>query len=207
MNLEKYKQIMDEDFTKDADFIDKIIKNLNLDKGSRILDIGTGLGAMSILLAINGFNVLTGQPEEDPEWEEHEKHHCEHEHEHCHGSAMFDWREKARAVGVEDRIKFQYLNAESLDFPDDSFDAIFMYDTLQHIKNRERALNECLRVLRASGLICIIEWNEKSIKDTEEKYGFTIDYIDPRKILNREDFSIELIQADLVNIFILRKNY
>ena len=207
MSLEKYKQVIDEDFAKDADFIDKTIKNLSLDKSSKILDIGTGLGAMSILLALNGFNVLTGQPKEDPEWEENKKHNCEHEHEHHHhGFAMSDWKEKARAIGVENKIKFQYLNAESLNFPDDSFDAIFMYDTLQHIKNREAALNECIRVLKACGLICIIEWNEKSIKDTEEKYGFTIDYIDPRQILNREDISIELIEGNLVNVFILRKN-
>jgi len=80
-----------------------------------------------------------------------------------------------------------------------------MYDTLQHIKDREGALSESIRVLKASGLLCIIEWNEKSIRDTEEKYKFTIDYIDPRKILNREDISIELMEGDLVNIFIVRK--
>lgn len=155
MGLEKYKQVINKDFAKDADFIDKTIKNLNLDKNSKILDIGTGLGAMSILLALNGFNVLTGQPE-DPEWEEHKKHHCEHEHEH-HGCTLSDWKEKARAVGVEDKIQFQYLNAESLNFPDSTFDSIFMYDTLQHIKNREVALNEYIRVLKARGLICIVE--------------------------------------------------
>lgn len=202
MRLEKYKQVIGEDFTEDADFINETIKNLNLNKSAKILDIGTGLGAMSILLALHGFNVLTGQPKEDPEWN-HKRHHSEHEHEH-YGFAN-DWREKARAMGVEDKIEFQYLNAESLNFPDSSFDSIFMYDTLQHIRNREKALSECIRVLKETGLICVIEWNEKSIKDTEEKYGFTIDYIDPRKILNRVGISIELIEGDLVNIFIIRK--
>lgn len=61
-----------------------------------------------------------------------------------------------------------------------------------------------LRVLKPRGLICIIEWNKKSITDTEEKYGFTIDYIAPRRILNRIDISIELTAGDFVNIFIVR---
>ncbi len=43
MSLEKYKQVIHEDFIKDADFIDKVIKNLRLDKSSKILDIGTGI--------------------------------------------------------------------------------------------------------------------------------------------------------------------
>ena len=140
--LEKYKQVIDKDFTKDADFIDRTIKNFGLDKNSSILDIGTGFGAMSILLAMNGISVLTGQPKKDRE--------AEHDH-----AALSNWKENAKALNVEDKITFQYLNAESLHFPDDSFDGIFMYDTLQHITNRERALTECIRVMEPRGLICI----------------------------------------------------
>lgn len=195
MSLEKYKQVIHEDFTGDADSIDKMIKSLSLSKDSKILDIGTGLGAMSILVAINGFDVLTGQPEKDPEWEEHE-----------HEFTMSHWEDSAKAVGVEDKIKFQYLDAENLDFPDESFHGIFMYDTLQHVKNRATALNECLRVIKPDGLVCVIEWNEKSIKETEEEYGFTIDYINPEEILNRDDISVELVTGNLVNMFIMRRS-
>ena len=207
MSMERYKQVIHEDFIKDADFMDRTIKNLGLDTNSRVLDVGTGLGAMSILLALNGFDVLTGQPEKDPEWDECKKAHNGHdaEHGHHHAFPMSDWKDNARAVGVKDKIKFQFLNAEHLDFPDGSFDGVFMYDTLQHIKNRERALNESLRVVDTGGLVCVIEWNEKSIAETEEEYGFTIDYIDPGEILEREDVSVDRIEGTFVNVFILRK--
>jgi SAM-dependent methyltransferase len=211
MGLERYKQVINEDFSRDADHIDSIIKNFGLSKDSKILDIGTGLGAMSILLAMNDFDVLTGQPEKDPEWDQHKEHHCEHHHpEHesqHHENSSLDWRENAGAVGVEDKITFQHLDAVQLIFPDESFDGVFMYDSLQHIKNRKAALTECLRVMKPQGLMCIIEWNKKSIKADEEKYGFKIDYIDPRKILDRDDLSFELIPGNWVNVFILRKQF
>jgi len=204
MNFKKYKQVIDKDFSRDADFISIIIKKFNLNKNSKILDIGTGFGAMSILLALNGYYVLTGQPEKEKEFKHNEKHHFDQD-EVCEHNHSFNWRENAKAVGIESKIKFQYLNAENLNFPDKSFDAIFMYDTLQHIRNRKIALSECLRVIRSSGLVCVIEWNKKAIKETKEKYGFTIDYIDPRGILNKESIATELFTGDLVNLFKITK--
>lgn len=209
MSLEKYKKVIDEDFCKDIDFINKTINNFSLQKDSNILDIGTGLGAMSILLALNGFNVLTGQPEKDPEWDKCEKEHCNNNdeyEEHHHEYFSSDWRENARKLGVENKITFQNLNAEQLFFPDNSFDAIFMYDSLQHIKKRNIALKECIRILKENGLIFIIEWNKRSIKDDEQKYGFKIDYVDPRQILKGDNLVINLIKGEYVNIFIIRKN-
>ncbi len=208
MSLEKFKKVIHENFTKDADFIDATIKKLHLAKNSKILDIGTGFGAMAILLAINGFNLLTGQPEEDSEWHDPEEDHCgnHEEHEgHHHDSNWSDWRESAKAVGVENRIKFQHFNAESLPFPTESFDGIFMYDTLQHIKNRDVALNECLRVIKPRGIVSVIEWNKKSIEHDEKKYGITNDYINPMEILNRDDVFVEFLTGKFVNMYIIRK--
>ena len=105
--------------------------------------------------------------------------------EPLYGSFNFDWKKNARILGVEEKIKFQFINAESLPFPDESFDGIFMYDTLQHVGNKNRALNECIRVMKLEGLTVIIEWNEKAIDDDYKKYGFKIDFIDPRKYLKR----------------------
>ncbi len=211
MSLEKFKKVIHEDFTKDADFIDETIKKLNLNKNSKILDIGTGFGAMAILLAINGFNVLTGEPEVDPERDEcehHENHGGEHHGNHQeqnHRGYEFDWRESAKNVGVEHKIKYQHFDAQDLPFPDNSFDGIFMYDTLQHIKKREVALNESLRVIKTSGIVSVIEWNKKSIEQDEKKYGFTIDYVDPREFLKLDNISIELFKGKFANMYILRK--
>ena len=207
MSLEQYKRVIGQEFTKDADLIDRTIQGLGLDPTAKILDVGTGMGAMSILLAINGFDVLTGQPEQDLE-HDHEAHPHEHGggHEHHHGCGELDWRANARALGVESKIRFRYLDAEHLDFPPASFDAAFMYDTLQHIGDRERALNGCLRVVKPGGVLCVIEWNKRAIREDEERYGFTLDYVDPREILHRDDVRITVSGGRSVNVFVIRKD-
>ncbi|MHA2407648.1 MAG: class I SAM-dependent methyltransferase [Candidatus Ranarchaeia archaeon] len=183
--------------------MDQVIKKLGLESDSKILDVGTGFGAMSILLAMNGFSILTWQPEHDSEWNEHRE--SNHEHEHTNWSNMSDWKKNAKAFGVLDKITFQHLDAEHLDFSDETFDGFFMYDSLQHIKNRKAALNECLRVTKGNGVVCIIEWNKKCIEETEKKEGFTMDYVDPREISNRKDVSIDLVEGNISNIFLIKK--
>ncbi|MFC1717964.1 class I SAM-dependent methyltransferase [Candidatus Poribacteria bacterium] len=205
MSLDKYKEVIEEDFSKEAELMSEVIKELDLGEDARILDIGTGFGAMSILLALNGFRILTGQPEHDPEWDEFTADNGQSDAEHGHHHGNMDWRENAEKLGVSDKIEFQYLDAQDLAFENETFDGIFMYDALQHIKDREKALIECLRVLKNDGVVCVIEWSKKSIKETEEKYGFTIDYVDPREILPGADISIELTSGESINIFTMKK--
>jgi SAM-dependent methyltransferase len=211
MNLKKYKQIFGE-FSEDAEFIDEVIKKLNLEKDSKILDIGTGIGAMSCLLGLNGFNILTGEPEVDLE-----RNNWDYSHQHCHDEshkqphenhdwkAWGDWKESAKSLGVLNKIKFQYFDAQDLPFDDESLDGIFMYDSLQHIQNRELALKECIRVLKPDGKIIVIEWTKKKIKEEYKKYGYKIDFINPEEFINRNEISIELNPGRNVNIYILRQ--
>ena len=65
LSLEKLKEIFPSNrYTIDANFVYETIKKLHLDTDSKILDIGTGYGTMACILAIIGFNVLTGQAKE-----------------------------------------------------------------------------------------------------------------------------------------------
>ena len=212
--MERYKKTIHEDFTKDIEFINDTIKELNLDKNSKILDVGTGIGTMSILLALNGFCVLTGEPEVDPEredWNHYDHHHGDNQenhhenHEEHNWVALNEWRESAKALGVEDKIKYQNFDVQALTFTNESFDGIFLYDTLQHVKNRNLALNECIRVLKDDGVIVVIEWNKKQIEKEYKKYGYKIEFIDPRGYLKRNNISFDVLKGDIVNIYLLWK--
>lgn len=211
-DLAKYKRIYGE-FAADADFINEIIINLNLEKDSKILDVGTGMGAMSVLLALNGFHILTGEPEIDPErdGEDHHGHHHEDNDEFHHEKHVAhkweswnDWRIPAKSLGVEDKIQYQNFDVQNLSFTSQSFDSIFLYDTFQHIKNREKALSECIRVVKNDGVIVVVEWTKKQIEEDFKKYGYKIEYIDPRDFNNREDIFIEEFNSKAVNVFLIR---
>ena len=203
-DLTRYKEIFGE-FATDVDFISEVIDNLYLDMDDFILDVGTGMGAMSILLALKGFRVLTGEPELDPESEE-EAHHGHH-HKECDDESWNDWRTSAKTLGVENLIKYTNFDVQSLsvNLVNQLFDAIFLYDTMQHVKDRKNALNECVRVLKEDGVIVIIEWTKNQIEKDFKKYGFKIEYIDPRVFVDLEQVSIEELTSKAVNAYLLRK--
>ena len=212
MNLQKYKQIFGE-FAKDAEFIDENIKKLHLNTDSKILDIGTGIGAMSCLLALNGFKVLTGEPEVNPEQNsrthEHQHHHDDshkNHHENNDFSVWGNWKESAKSLGVLDKIQFQYFDAQDLPFDDESFEWIFLYDSLQHIQDRKLALNECIRVLKPRGIIIIIEWSKKQIEEDYKKYGYKIDFINPEDYLKHNDIKVKLMPGNCVNVYLVQQN-
>ena len=221
MSLEKYKEVIHKDFLKDIDFIDKTIKKLNLHPDSKIIDIGTGIGAMSILLALNNLNVLTGEPKIDHEIHHLNNHNHSHNHGHCSKACheghhedivkenwehWGDWKVSAKKLGVLDRIKYQHFNVEKLPFISESFDGIFMYDTLQHVRNRDIALKECMRILSPDGIICVIEWSKETIERENEAYGYEIEYVDPRNYIKTSNLSVETFPGKYVIIYIMQKN-
>jgi SAM-dependent methyltransferase len=159
------------------------------------------MGIMAIILAINGFSVLTGEPKGKSK-EENSEEHYETRREKYH----FNWRESAEVVGVINKVEYQHLDAEDLPFTDNSFDAIFMLDTLQHIKHKEKALKECIRVTRSKGIVDVYEMSEEGIKYCQKEFGFKPDLVIPMNYLKGgNEVSVEVVSGKLVNAYILRK--
>jgi SAM-dependent methyltransferase len=65
-------------------------------------------------------------------------------------------RATARRLGVADRIHFQRMNAEAMEFADDSFDLVVGAGILHHLDLR-RAFGEIARVLRPDGSALFME--------------------------------------------------
>ena len=67
----EFKNIWGREWSHDIDFVSKVIHHLKLEKDCKILDIGTGQGIMAVNLALNGYEVITGEPEEGHEAHKH----------------------------------------------------------------------------------------------------------------------------------------
>lgn len=69
-------------------------------------------------------------------------------------------RAKAGKAGVADRVRLITGDAETLPFPDASFDGVTIAFGIRNVPDRPRALREMYRVTRPGGRIAILELSE-----------------------------------------------
>jgi ubiquinone/menaquinone biosynthesis C-methylase UbiE len=113
---------------KEASFFMPFIK-----KGSVVLDCGCGPGSITIGIAV---------------------------HQNVDRVVGVDFEEKQLSLASErvkemniNNVTFCKGNIYSLDFPNDSFDAVFVNGVFQHLKEPMCALSEILRVLKQGGVV------------------------------------------------------
>ncbi len=63
--------------------------------------------------------------------------------------------DQARAKTTSDRITFKQASGESLPLDDGSVDMVFLSMVLHHLVNPQETFNECRRVLRSGGYVCL----------------------------------------------------
>jgi SAM-dependent methyltransferase len=106
-----------------------------LDGTERVLDIGSGPGHTALLFATAAREVVATDPT----------------------PAMLDQGKKlARERGLEN-LSFEQTAAESLPFPDDSFDRVTSRQSAHHYRDLPAALREVARVLRPGGRFVLID--------------------------------------------------
>lgn len=56
---------------------------------------------------------------------------------------------------VLENLKFKQGSAEKIEFPDNYFDVVVSFETIEHLDNRENFLREVMRVLRSDGIFIV----------------------------------------------------
>ncbi|MFW9879693.1 MAG: class I SAM-dependent methyltransferase [Candidatus Thorarchaeota archaeon] len=189
MDTEELRDVLGNDFAFIFNAVSPVLQELELEKTAKLLDIGTGMGWMAVTLALNNYKVITGEPEnDDSEY------------------AKQNWLESAKKAKVEHLITYTPFNAEDMPFEDASFDAIFILGALHHINDKEAALKESARVLKSNGIICIFEPTDNLLSIIRKnRFPSHPDPVDPRNFTHDLHLSLELIEGQFYNTYILRK--
>lgn len=68
-------------------------------------------------------------------------------------------RQDAQARGLAN-LRYEAGSVYALPFPDGAFDVVYAHQVLQHLRERDAALREMLRVLRPGGLVAVrdVDW-------------------------------------------------
>jgi len=104
-----------------------------LEPTDRVLDIacGTGFGTSLVAEAVPSGEVIGGDVVEEV------------------------LAENRSRFADQANISFAYTDATALAYPDDHFDAVFSFETLEHVEADEKMLQELRRVLKPTGVLVL----------------------------------------------------
>jgi ubiquinone/menaquinone biosynthesis C-methylase UbiE/acyl-coenzyme A thioesterase PaaI-like protein len=105
--------------------------------GDRVLDVASGSGRLAFALAAAGCRVVSGDID---------------------GEVVRETRERVGAF-TRDAVLFRVMDATHLNQSDADLACVATADSLHHMEEPERALEEMTRVLRDDGRLLIIEFN------------------------------------------------
>ena len=125
-------------------FVHELVSWSGLDKlprGSRVLDVGCGIGGSSRILAnYYGFNVtgITISPAQV--------------------------KRAAELTPYECTCNFKVMDAMDLKFDDGVFDGVWSVEAGAHMNNKTKFADQMLRIIRPGGYLALADWNSRDLK-------------------------------------------
>jgi demethylmenaquinone methyltransferase/2-methoxy-6-polyprenyl-1,4-benzoquinol methylase len=157
----------------------KCVRKLKVLQPKQILDVATGTGDFAIASAklhpdkIIGVDISEGM--------------------------MKFGRDKLKKLNLGNLIELQSGDAETLTFPDNSFDAITVGFGVRNFENLEKGLTNLSRVLKPGGKIVILEFSYPRAFPIKQIYNFYFTYWTPfiGKIFSKDTRAYSYLQESV----------
>ena len=116
---------------------EELIELCHIDEGKYVLDVGCGVGVTPCYLA--------------------KRHSCRVVGVDIRQKMIDRSNERAEREGVEDGVEFRVADVQNLPFKDDLFDAVIGESVIAFPEDKQRAVNECVRVTKLGGYVGLNE--------------------------------------------------
>ncbi|KAL7452668.1 hypothetical protein ACHAWC_004391, partial [Mediolabrus comicus] len=132
------------------DLIDEVLKWAGVDDASppkSVVDVGCGIGGSSRHIA--------------------KKYNC-----NAQGITLSPYQanrgnELAKEQGLSDKTSFQVADALNMPFESNSFDLVWSLESGEHMPNKEKFVNELMRVAAPGGRVIIVTWCHRDLESGE----------------------------------------
>lgn len=138
INYNEICRIYDDVRDADIELINQFLGKIEIDPGTRVLDIGCGTGNYTSLLqkvtraSVYGIDPSVGMLE--------------------------------KAAMKNGDVHFSVGNTEEIPHPDHFFDFVYMTDVIHHVPDLERMFKEIGRILKKGGYLCIVTQSHRQIE-------------------------------------------
>jgi len=164
--------------------IDKMFEKVTIDSSKKLLDVGCGIGNPAAYL--------------------HRKFGCTVDGISNSTNGVNTANEMAKSENISQKVKFHLRDATDNQFPDNSFDVVWIMEMSHLIDDKQKLIDEAFRVLKPGGemVLCDLTFNkypsakeifswQDSLKILEKVFGKarldTLDYYE--KLLKTSGFS------------------
>ncbi len=138
----------------------KAIRELIETRPKRILDVATGTADMAIMASailhadkVIGIDISDGMLEMG--------------------------KKKIQKLGLQDTVELLNGDSETINFDDNSFDAVTVAFGVRNFEHLEKGLNEIKRVLQPGGRLVVLEFSKPKMSLTKSLYNLYMKFVTP----------------------------
>ncbi len=88
-------------------------------------------------------------------------------------------KRKIKRKNLAGRIRFERADSEKLSFPDNRFDAVTVGFGVRNFENLEKGILEMCRVLKAGGMLVVLEFSKPRVFPVKQIFYFYFHYVLP----------------------------